>query len=418
MEDNSLFNKICSYENLYLAYEKARKRKTLKQYVIEFEKELKQNILDLQNELINGTYYPKPLETFILRDPKTRKISKSDFRDRVVHHALCNIIEPLFDKSFIYDNYANRLGKGSIKAVERFDIFKRKISKNFTKECYVLKADIKHYFETVNHEVLITLIKKKIGDEKVLWLITKILNNHVTQSGGGAKPTGMPLGNLTSQFFANIYLNELDQYVKHKLRAKYYIRYVDDFIILDNTKAKLEEYKEKINDFLNNSLKIELHPDKSKIHNINIGTNFLGFRVFHKHKLVRKKNLKKFERKFIQLRKKYHNGMITRENVIQIFEGWIAYVINADTYKYRRHITRLFNKYFPIEKTTEIKNTKKYESFIKKTETADYIFTTQKTLQLLKKGLTIKQISEQREIKISTVWNHIANLIEYNQINI
>ena len=185
MEDNSLFNKICSYENLYLAYEKARKRKTLKQYVIEFEKELKQNILDLQNELINGTYYPKPLETFILRDPKTRKISKSDFRDRVVHHALCNIIEPLFDKSFIYDNYANRLGKGSIKAVERFDIFKRKISKNFTKECYVLKADIKHYFETVNHEVLITLIKKKIGDEKVLWLITKILNNHVTQSGGG-----------------------------------------------------------------------------------------------------------------------------------------------------------------------------------------------------------------------------------------
>ncbi|MEK6948372.1 MAG: hypothetical protein AABX19_03970 [Nanoarchaeota archaeon] len=187
MEDNSLFNKICSYENLYLAYEKARKRKTLKQYVIEFEKELKQNILDLQNELINGTYYPKPLETFILRDPKTRKISKSDFRDRVVHHALCNIIEPLFDKSFIYDNYANRLGKGSIKAVERFDIFKRKISKNFTKECYVLKADIKHYFETVNHEVLITLIKKKIGDEKVLWLITKILNNHVTQSGGGGE---------------------------------------------------------------------------------------------------------------------------------------------------------------------------------------------------------------------------------------
>ncbi|MEK6955230.1 MAG: hypothetical protein AABW52_01085, partial [Nanoarchaeota archaeon] len=118
MENNSLFNQICSYENLYLAYEKARSRKTLKKYVIDFEKKLKENLLILQNELITQTYNPRPLETFILRDPKTRKISKSDFRDRIIHHALVNIIEPLFNKSFIHDSYANRIGKGSLKAIE------------------------------------------------------------------------------------------------------------------------------------------------------------------------------------------------------------------------------------------------------------------------------------------------------------
>ncbi|HLC86155.1 MAG TPA: reverse transcriptase domain-containing protein [Candidatus Nanoarchaeia archaeon] len=179
-----IFSQIISYDNLYLAYEKARKRKTLKQYVIDFEKDLKQNLLDLQSEIIFHTYKPRPLQTFILRDPKTRKISKSDFRDRVIHHAICNIIEPIFDNSFIFDNYANRARKGAFKAVQRFDFFKRKVSKNYTRDCYVLKADIKHYFETVNHEILITLIKKKVNDSRLIWLIKTILANH---SGGGRR---------------------------------------------------------------------------------------------------------------------------------------------------------------------------------------------------------------------------------------
>jgi len=184
-QNNDLFNQIASYENLYLAYEKARKGKTLKQYVIDFEKNLKQNLLDLQNELIFHTYKPKPLKTFIIRDPKTRKISKSEFRDRVIHHAICNVIEPIFDKSFIYDSYANRKDKGTLKAVERFDYFKRKVSDNLSRYFYVLKADIKHYFETVNHQILIILIKKKIKDPRVIWLIEIILNNH--NRGGGRR---------------------------------------------------------------------------------------------------------------------------------------------------------------------------------------------------------------------------------------
>ena len=259
MADNGLYDEMCSFENIEMAFQRARRGKTLKPYVIKFEEKLIENLKLLQQELITQTYKPKPLVSFILRDPKTRKISKSDFRDRVVHHAVCNVIEPIFDRTFIYDNYANRIGKGTFKAIERFDKFKRKASKNNTKTCYVLKADVKHYFETVDHKTLMLILGKKIKDEKLLGLIQTILDNHNTQV------KGMPLGNLTSQFFANVYLNELDQFVKHKLRAKYYIRYVDDFIILHSSRKILEEYKAKINEFLNVKLRLELHPDKCRI---------------------------------------------------------------------------------------------------------------------------------------------------------
>jgi retron-type reverse transcriptase len=145
-----LYDKLTSKDNITTAYQRAKKRKTLKPYVIAYEKNLKENLSQLQSELIEKNYRPRPLETFIIRDPKTRKISKSDFRDRIVHHALCNIIEPILERTFIYDSYANRIGKGALKAIERFDTFKRKMSKNNTKVVYVLKADIRKYFDNVN----------------------------------------------------------------------------------------------------------------------------------------------------------------------------------------------------------------------------------------------------------------------------
>ena len=185
MNCTNLYEHICSYENLECAYRKARKRKTRKAYVIEFEKDLKENLNQLRTELLLHCYSPKPLVNFIVRDPKTRRISKSDFRDRVIHHAWYNVIEPILGKSFIYDSYANRKGKGTLKALQRFDYFKRKVSKNNTNNCLILKADIKKYFETVDHNLLLSIIKKKIKDNKVLWLIGKILNNY--KSGGGAK---------------------------------------------------------------------------------------------------------------------------------------------------------------------------------------------------------------------------------------
>jgi len=187
-----MYQKLCSYENLLLAFNNSRKRKTKRRYVKRFEKNLEKNLLNLRDELLSKTYKPKPLQTFILRDPKTRKISKSAFRDRVIHHAIINIIEPIFDKTFIYDSHANRKGQGTLKAIERFDLFKGKVSKNNAKTCYVLKADIKHYFEEVDHDTLIKIISRKIKDKNVLWLIRQILNNvprHLQRGGGEAVQT-------------------------------------------------------------------------------------------------------------------------------------------------------------------------------------------------------------------------------------
>jgi RNA-directed DNA polymerase len=208
----NLYEKLISFENLVLAWKKARKGKTKKSYLIKFEKNLETNLLYLQEELKQEVYQPKPLEDFIIRDPKTRKISKSDFRDRIVHHAIVNVLEPIYEKSFIYDSCASRRKKGNLFALKRFRKFFIKVSENkifkhkgFKDNNYVrgycLKADIKHYFQEVNHDILLRILERKIQDKKVLNLITRILKNN---AGGGGENKGMPLGNLTSQFFANI----------------------------------------------------------------------------------------------------------------------------------------------------------------------------------------------------------------------
>lgn len=183
-----MYKKLCSYENILSAFEKSSKGKTRKHYVIKFKKKLKENLLKLQEELKNQTYKPKPLKTIVISDPKSRKISKSKYRDRVVHHILINIIGPIFEPTFIYDSFANQVGKGTFKAIERFHYFKRKVSKNNTLSCYVLKADIKHYFEEINHEILLNILKEKIFDERVIWLIKQILSNHSVEWGGRTPP--------------------------------------------------------------------------------------------------------------------------------------------------------------------------------------------------------------------------------------
>lgn len=191
---DNLYFKIYNIGNLTLAWRKARKGKTRKSYVVEFEKDTIGNLYNLHLELKDQTYSPKPLKTFILRDPKTRKISKSAFRDRIVHHALVRIIEPLFDKTFIHDSCANRVEKGNLYALKRFDKFKRKVTNNLKSEAFCLKADIKHYFQEVNHEVLLTTIIRKLKDDRVIWLVRQILNNSVSQfRGGGERQKACPL---------------------------------------------------------------------------------------------------------------------------------------------------------------------------------------------------------------------------------
>jgi RNA-directed DNA polymerase len=326
---NNLYSQICNMSNLLLAYRKARKGKSKKPYVIEFERDTIGNLFKLQKELIEQTYSPKPLVTFILRDPKTRRISKSAFIDRIVHHALVRIIEPIFDKTFIYDSCANRKAKGNLFALKRFDYFKRKVTNNLHSEAFCLKADIKHYFQEVNHERLLDIIKGKIKDKKVIWLIEKILKNHDLNEICDFSKKGMPLGNLTSQFFANVYLNELDYFVKHKLKTKYYIRYVDDFVILYKSKSQLEIWKKEINEFLRYNLKLELHPQKSRIIPLSKGIDFVGFRNFYYYRLLRRRNINNMKNKVISFR----NNEILYEKFIQSFRGWYAYAKWADSFK-------------------------------------------------------------------------------------
>jgi retron-type reverse transcriptase len=349
---NNLYSQLCSYENLFSAYQKARKHKTRKPYVIEFENDLTNNLLQLRADLLFHSYRPEPLKTFIIREPKTRKISKSAFRDRVVHHALCNIIEPIFENSFIYDSYANRKGKGVLKAIERFEYFKRKVSRNLTllKEGkgikgFVLKADIRKFFDSVSHERLMKIIRRKIADEKVLWLIQIILQNHCLKEHG----IGMPLGNLTSQFFANVYLNELDYFIKQNLKAEYYIRYVDDFVILHKSKEMLEYYKEEISQFLENSLSISLHPDKSSVFPLYRGVNFLGLKVFPHHKAIQKKNIRKFRNKLEILCTFYDAGEISYDEVYNSLEGWNAYAANANCFSLKKRLFATIARKFANE---------------------------------------------------------------------
>lgn len=304
-------------------------------------------MLNLQKELRKQTYEPRLMKTFIIRDPKTRVISASAFRDRIVHHALCNIIEPVFDKTFIYDSYANRKGKGTHAALGRFYYFIRKVSANgkllpCAKDRnqvfgYALKADIRHCFDSVDHEVMMRIMSRRIHDEKVLWLIKKILANHFT------KGKGMPIGNLTSQFFANVYLNELDYFSKHRLKVKYYIRYVDDFVIFDASQEKLEFYKTEIRKFLQ-TIKLELHPQKSKVVPLHKGIKFLGFRVFYKHKLPKKGNVRSIRRRIDHFIELYKDGIVDKNEIFERVEGWNAYAMHANTYKFRKRLMKNMEK--------------------------------------------------------------------------
>ncbi len=335
----NLWKQLISYENLWAAFRKARKGKTKKAYVKDFESSLKENLLLLSSELALQTYEPRPLKTIIINDPKTRKISKAEFRDRVIHHALCNIIEPIFDKSFIHDSYANRKGKGALKALQRFDSFKRKVSRNNKRFAFALKADIKRYFESVNQKILLEIIEKKIKDSNVIWLIKRILDNH------GENGIGMPLGNLTSQFFANIYLNELDTFVKNDLKIKYYMRYVDDFVILHHNKEVLEDYKERIRELLQ-SLNLGLHEGKSKIKALSEGVGFLGFRVFYYHKLLKKSNARRSMTRLIALKRLFNKGDINYDSAHARIEGWPTYAKIGNTYKLRNKIWDSFWQLF------------------------------------------------------------------------
>jgi retron-type reverse transcriptase len=272
------YNNIITIKNLLSAWTEFARDKKKKKDVAEFSLNLINNILLLYNDLRNREYRHSGYKASKINDPKPRDIHKAEVRDRILHHLIYKALYEYFDKKFIHDSYSCRLNKGTHKAIYRFEEFGRKESKNNTKTVYILKCDIRKFFANIDHNILKDILAKHIQDKDILNLLSNIIDSF---------NQGLPLGNLTSQLLVNIYMNEFDQYIKHKLKVKYYIRYADDFVILSRNRKYLENVLILIQDFLNVNLKLQLHPNKVFIKTLNSGVDFLGFVHFSRYRILR-----------------------------------------------------------------------------------------------------------------------------------
>ena len=320
---SDVFDNIISCENLLKAWCEFKKGKTKKKDIQEFDFNLEENIFSLHKELQNKTYINKPYVPFYVYDPKKRHIHKAEVRDRVVHQAIYRVLYGIYDKHFIYDSYSCRNKKGTHKGVKRLEEFTRKESKNYSKDIWILKCDISKYFDSIDHDILRDILFKENLDDNTKWLLAQIIDSFhkntyirdsvymkndknktynsiyaIAEIDYCIKPLGLPLGNVTSQLFANIYLNEFDQFVKHKLKVKYYIRYCDDFVFVFKDRKYLELLIPQIASYLKNGLSLNLHPRKVEIRKLSQGIDFLGYVTLSHYRVLRTKTKKRILKKF------------------------------------------------------------------------------------------------------------------------
>lgn len=311
------YQDIISLENLLEAWREFRNEKRARRDVQVFERNLMGNIIVLHNDLAVKTYKHSAYEAFNISDPKPRSIHKASVRDRLLHHALYRILYPFFDRIFIADSFSCRIDKGTHKAMDRFRIFASKVSENHTKTAWVLKCDIKQFFASVDHFILKSVLTSYIPDKDILWLLSQIIDSFETREG-----VGLPLGNLTSQLFVNIYMNQLDQFMKHKVKAKYYIRYTDDFVIFSQNQQWLQDLIPVIRTFLITQMKLRLHPKKVSIDTIASGVDFLGWVHFPDHRVMRtvtkRKMLKKMNKDSKSQRVQSYLGLLSHGNELQL----------------------------------------------------------------------------------------------------
>jgi retron-type reverse transcriptase len=338
----NLWPKVTAFANLLQAARQAQKGKRFRDNVLAFNHNLEAELLSLRNELLSHTYQPGPYRTFEIVEPKRRMISAAPYRDRVVHHALCNVIVPRFESTFIHDSYANRLGKGSHRGLKRFTHFARSSP-------YVFQGDIQKYFPSIDHPILKTLIRRQIKCPDTLWLIDTIIDASNEQFPAIAhfpgddiltpltRRRGLPIGNLTSQFFANVYLNGLDHFVKETLKVKKYLRYVDDFALFSEDRIFLVDTRQAIEAYLAD-LRLKIHPIKSQIFATCKGANFMGFRVLPDRLRVRTENLRRSRRRLRQLQDRYANREIQLSDVVQSLQSWEAHLKHGDTWQLRQQI--------------------------------------------------------------------------------
>jgi retron-type reverse transcriptase len=337
-----LWPDIISFPNLLAAAQQAQKGKRFRDNVLAFNYTLETQLFQLQQELTTKTYRPGPYRTFEIMEPKQRLISAAPYRDRVVHHALCNIIVPLIDPTFIYDSYANRVGKGSHRALRRFTEFARHSP-------YILQCDLQKYFPSIDHEILKSLLRQKIKCKQTLWLVDTIIDSSNDQipaafhfSGDDllaplSRRRGLPIGNLTSQFFANVYLNGFDHFVKETLRAKQYVRYVDDFALFADDPEFLASARRAIEDYLD-TLRLKIHPIKSQLFQTHHGANFLGFRILPQQIRVRTENLRRARRRLRTMQTAYANSHLSLKQISQSLQSWEAHLNHGNTWQLRQQI--------------------------------------------------------------------------------
>ena len=323
LEETSLFERIIAKENLYLAAHQAALGKRFRDNVALWRLNIEEQVGRLHEDFRHKRYKHGRYRVFQIWDPKKREISVAPFRDRVVHHAFHDVIEPDVDKKFIFDSYACRTGKGTHQALNRAEQF---IKAN--KYCF--HGDIKKYFPSIDHTILKALVRRHIGDEEVLMVLDGIIDS----SG----EHGLPIGNLTSQFFANLYLHELDFYVKQTLHCKYYIRYMDDFLVFENNRVTLEAIRVNLGNFLRDHLKLQMHPGKSQISQCSKGVKFLGFRLYPEVRRMATNGVRRFRRRLKSFRYRLENGLMEENKAIESIVCWRSHSSYANTAILRKNI--------------------------------------------------------------------------------
>lgn len=351
-----IFEEIVDFQNLYAAYLEARRNKRYRTDVLVFTKHLERNLITIQQKLIDGTYEVGKYRQFYVYEPKKRLIMALPFSDRVVQWAIYLKLNPIYDKGFIEDSFGCRNGKGTHNAANRLQYWLKQISRHCKEtgdKYYYLKLDVKKFFYRVDHDILMSILRRKINDNKLMELLEKIINGKIPfgipfDYAGDDYPManrlydiGMPIGNLTSQLFANIYLNELDQYCKHILKCHYYIRYMDDIIILDNDKNRLHMLRERIECFINNELKLHLN-NKTAIRPVDLGIDFVGFQMWATHRFLKKKSALKIKRDFTRMKIAYANNKIDLDDIKPSVQSYLGIMKHANTYNMRKGIFKRF----------------------------------------------------------------------------
>jgi len=337
-----LYPLITNFDNLYRAFKRAARGKRGRPDVAAFEYDLENNLLLLQDELRSQTYAPGPYYNFRIYDPKPRLISAAPFRDRVVHHALCRVIEPLFERRFIHDSYACRIGKGTHAALDRAQQFARQYP-------YVLKCDLVHFFPSMDHAILRAQLARLIADARTMWLVDQIIASGADVHRqdalffpgddlfAAARPRGLPIGNLTSQFWGNVYLNPLDHFIKRDLKCRGYVRYVDDLLLFAVDKSSLHQWKKDVVAFAA-TLRLRLHERQAAVFPVTTGIPFLGWRIYPRHRRLKRRNGVAFQRRFARLLRELTAGQATWEQVNASVQGWVAHAAHGDTWGLRGSI--------------------------------------------------------------------------------